>query len=100
MSLMWHDPSAAQTCIDKLRYSSQEGCQNCSLMQTLMHGQAVWLQALGNSSEGIPPPSVQVMWMLSAKVSEDIFKKQLERLAGAVANHLQQLQQGIFTVQP
>ncbi|DBA90183.1 TPA: hypothetical protein ACH3X1_003489 [Trebouxia sp. C0004] len=36
-----------------------------------------------------------VMWMLSAKVSEDIFKKQLERLAGAVANHLQQLQQGL-----
>lgn len=44
--------------------------------------------------------SVQVMWMLSAKVSEDIFKKQLERLAGAVVNHLQQLQQGIFTVKP
>ncbi len=40
------------------------------------------------------------MWMLSAKVSEDIFKKQLERLAGAVVNHLQQLQQGIFTVKP
>ncbi len=40
------------------------------------------------------------MWMLSAKVSEDIFKKQLERLAGAVANHLQQLQQGIPTVKP
>ncbi len=38
--------------------------------------------------------------MLSAKVSEDIFKKQLERLAGAVANHLQQLQQGFFTVKP
>ncbi|KAL0049504.1 hypothetical protein WJX82_003747 [Trebouxia sp. C0006] len=38
-----------------------------------------------------------VMWMLSAKVSEDIFKKQLERLAGAVANHLQQLQQGLGT---
>lgn len=34
--------------------------------------------------------TVQVMWMLSAKVSEDIFRKQLERLVGAVANHLQQ----------
>jgi len=60
--------------------------------------EAVWLHALGNSSEVISP--VQVMWMLSAKVSEDIFKKQLERLAGAVANHLQQLQQGISTVKP
>ncbi|KAL0042600.1 hypothetical protein WJX79_004833 [Trebouxia sp. C0005] len=38
-----------------------------------------------------------VMWLLSAKVSEDIFKKQLERLAGAVVNHLQQLQQGLGT---
>lgn len=63
--------------------------------------EAVWLHALGNSSEVISPPlPVQVMWMLSAKVSEDIFKKQLERLAGAVANHLQQLQQGISTVKP
>ena len=30
------------------------------------------------------------MWMLSQKVSEDIFRKQLERMVGAVANHLQQ----------
>ena len=30
------------------------------------------------------------MWLLSQKVSEDIFRKQLERLVGAVANHLQQ----------
>ena len=34
--------------------------------------------------------AVQVMWLLSAKVSEDIFRKQLERLVGAVANHMQQ----------
>lgn len=33
---------------------------------------------------------VQVMWLLSGKVSEDIFRKQLERIVGAVAAHLQQ----------
>ena len=32
--------------------------------------------------------------MLSAKVTEDIFRKQLERLVSSVVNHLQQLQQG------
>ena len=36
----------------------------------------------------------QVMWLLSGKVSEDIFRKQLERIVGAVATHLQQQQQG------
>lgn len=30
------------------------------------------------------------MWLLSGKVSEDIFRKQLERIVGAVATHLQQ----------
>lgn len=34
------------------------------------------------------------MWLLSSKVSEDIFRKQLERIVGAVATHLQQQQQG------
>ena len=37
---------------------------------------------------------MQVMWLLSGKVSEDIFRKQLERIVGAVATHLQQQQQG------
>ena len=36
----------------------------------------------------------QVMWLLSGKVSEDIFRKQLERIVGAVATNLQQQQQG------
>ena len=39
----------------------------------------------------------QVMWLLSGKVSEDIFRKQLERIVGAVATHLQQ-QQGERTL--
>lgn len=36
----------------------------------------------------------QVMWLLSGKVSEDIFRKQLERIVGAVTTNLQQQQQG------
>lgn len=32
---------------------------------------------------------LQVIWLLSGKVSEDIFRKQLERLVGAAINHLQ-----------
>ena len=39
---------------------------------------------------GVTSTGLQVMWMLSQKVTEDIFRKQLERLVGAVANHLQQ----------
>ena len=69
-------------------------------MATLMHGSSV-VACIGELIRShFPPLPVQVMWMLSAKVSEDIVKKQLERLAGAVANHLQQLQQGISTVKP
>ena len=38
------------------------------------------------------------MWLLSGKVSEDIFRKQLERTVGAVATHLQQQQQGGYNI--